>query len=155
MRISDWSSDVCSSDLQQALFFNLYVEKSGIQPEQVGQIAVNQRRNAALNSRAIYRTPITLDDYLAAPLIATPLRLYDCDVPIDGAVAIIVSRMDVARTLKNPPIRIEAIGSSMRYRNSWTHLDALYTQTQPKVSEMMWRPPELNPARTEQRQCGE
>src|SRR3546814_8350692 len=107
MRISDWSSDVCSSDLatarktsyansllrqgqrqagafawyapyytyaaalQQALFFNLYVHKSGITPEQVGQIAVNQRRHAALNPKAIYKTPITLDDYLASPIIAT------------------------------------------------------------------------------------
>src|SRR3546814_47556 len=147
MRISDWSSDVCSSDLatarktsyansllrqgqrqagafawyapyytyaaalQQALFFNLYVHKSGITPEQVGQIAVNQRRNAALNPKAIYKTPITLDDYLASPIIATPLRLYDCDVPIDGAAAIILSRMDVARPLRNPPLRIGAICS--------------------------------------------
>src|SRR3546814_15176070 len=137
MRISDWSSDVCSSDLQQALFFNLYVEKSGIQPEQVGQIAVNQRRNAALNSRAIYRTPITLDDYLAAPLIATPLRLYDCDVPIDGAVAIIVSRMDVARTLKHTPIRIEGIGPSKRYRNPWTQLDRSDRTAKPAAREVL------------------
>src|SRR3546814_3157711 len=54
--------------------------------------------------------------------------------------------MDVARTLKNPPIRIEAIGSSMRYRNSWTQLDALDTQAQPKVAEMMWSRTELKPA---------
>lgn len=132
--------------LQQALYFNLYVHKSGIRPEQIGQIAVNQRRNAALNPNAIYKTPITIDDYLASPIIATPLYLYDCDVPIDGAAAIIVSRMDVARNLKNPPIRIEAIGSSMRYRNSWTQLEALDTQAQPKVAEMMWSRTDLKPA---------
>jgi acetyl-CoA acetyltransferase len=132
--------------LQQALYFNLYVHKSGIRPEQIGQIAINQRRNAALNPNAIYKTPITIDDYLASPIIATPLHLYDCDVPIDGAAAIIVSRMDVARNLKNPPIRIEAIGSSMRYRNSWTQLEALDTQAQPKVAEMMWGRTDLKPA---------
>ena len=132
--------------LQQALYFNLYVHKSGIRPEQIGQIAVNQRRNAGLNPNAIYKTPITIDDYLASPIIATPLHLYDCDVPIDGAAAIIVSRMDVARTLRNPPIRIEAIGSSMRYRNSWTQLEALDTQAQPKVAEMMWGRTDLKPA---------
>lgn len=134
-----------SAALQQALFFNLYVHKSGIRPEQVAQIPINQRRNASLNPKAVYRTPITLDDYLASPLIATPLRLYDCDVPCDGAVAIVVSRMDVARTLRNPPIRIEAIGSSMQYRNSWTQLDALDTQAQPKVAEMMWSRTDLRP----------
>ncbi|MBW8297039.1 hypothetical protein [Sphingopyxis sp.] len=67
-------------------------------------------------------------------------------MPIDGAAAIIVSRMDIARTLKNPPIQIEAIGSSMRYRNSWTQLDALDTQAQPKVAEMMWGRTDLKPA---------
>jgi acetyl-CoA acetyltransferase len=132
--------------LQQALFFNLYVHKSGIRPEQVAQVPINQRRNAALNPKAIYRTPITLEDYLASPLIATPLRLFDCDVPCDGAVAIIVSRLDIARSLRNPPVRIEAIGSSMHYRNSWTQLDALDTQAQPKVAEMMWRRTDLKPA---------
>lgn len=132
--------------LQQALFFNLYVHNSGIRPEQVAQIPINQRRNAALNPKAVYRTPITLEDYLASPLIATPLRLYDCDVPCDGAVAIIVSRIDVARTLRNPPVRIEAIGSSMQYRNSWTQLDALDTQAQPKVAEMLWSRTDLKPA---------
>ena len=131
--------------LQQALFFNKYVHESGIKPEQVAQIAINQRRNASLNPRAVYRTPITLDDYMAAPIIATPLRIYDCDVPIDGATAIVVSRMDVARDLRNPPVRIEAVGSCMKYRNSWTQLDALATQAQPKVAEMMWSRTDLKP----------
>jgi acetyl-CoA acetyltransferase len=132
--------------LQQALFFNKYVHNSGIKPEQVAQIAINQRRNASLNPNAVYRTLITLDDYMNSPIIATPLRLYDCDVPIDGSGAIIVSRMDVAKDLRNPPIRIEAVGSCMRYRNSWTQLEALDTQAQPKVAEMMWSRTDLKPS---------
>jgi acetyl-CoA acetyltransferase len=132
--------------LQQALFFNKYVHESGIKPEQVAQIAINQRRNASLNPRAVYRTPITLDDYMTSRIIATPLHIYDCDVPIDGATAIVLSRMDVAKDLRNPPVRIEAVGSSMQYRNSWTQLDALDTQAQPKVAEMMWSRTDLKPA---------
>lgn len=130
---------------QMCLFFNKYVHESGIRPEQVAQIAINQRRNASLNPAAVYRTPITLDDYFNSPMISTPLRIYDCDVPIDGATAIILSRADVARDLRNPPIRLEAVGSSMRYRNSWTQLDCLDTQAQPKVAEMMWSRTDLKP----------
>src|SRR6202041_3237990 len=52
--------------LQQSLFFNKYVHESGIRPEQVAQIAINQRRNASLNPAAVYRTPITLDDYMTS-----------------------------------------------------------------------------------------
>jgi acetyl-CoA acetyltransferase len=134
---------VYAAALQQALFFNRYVHDSGIRPEQVAQIAINGRRNAALNPAAVYRTPITLDDYLASPVIATPLRLFDCDVPIDGATAIILSHRDAAKDLPNPLTWIEAVGSSMQYRNNWVQLDALATQAQPKVAEMMWNRTDL------------
>lgn len=134
---------VYAAALQQALFFNQYVHRSGIRPEQVAQIAINGRRDAALNPAAVYRTPITLDDYMAAPIIATPLRLFDCDVPIDGSTAIILSHRDAARDGPNPLTWIEAVGSSMRYRNSWSQLDALDTQAQPEVARMMWNRTDL------------
>lgn len=139
---------VYAAALQQALFFNAYVHRSGIKPEQVAQIAINGRRNAALNPAAIYRSPITVDDYLASPIIATPLRLFDCDVPIDGSTAIILSRRDAARDGPNPVTWIEAVGSSMRYRNSWTQMegDTLATQCQPEVARMMWNRTDLTVA---------
>lgn len=49
-----------------------------------GWIALNQRANAALNPTAIYRDPMTMDDYLSARMITTPFGLYDCDVPCDA-----------------------------------------------------------------------
>ena len=137
---------VYAAALQQSLYFNAYVHKSGIKPEQQAVIAINQRRNAALNPHAIYKEPITLDDYMSSPLIAGPLRIYDCDVPIDGSVAIIVSDINAARDCRNPVIRIEAVGSCMRYRNSWTQLAEVDTQAQPKVADMMWSRTELKPS---------
>jgi acetyl-CoA acetyltransferase len=131
---------------QQALYFSRYVHESGIKPEQVAQIALICRQNASLNPAAIYRTPITLDDYFDAPIISSPLRLFDCDVPIDGSTAIILSRVDCARDTRNPLTRIEAIGSSMQYRNSWTQLDDPATQALPGVAEMMWGRTDLSPA---------
>jgi acetyl-CoA acetyltransferase len=135
-----------SAATQQAMYFQRYVHESGIKPEQIAQIAINGRRNAAINPKAVYRTPITLDDYFAAPIISTPLRLFDCDVPIDGSTAIIISHIDCARELPNPVTRFEAVGSSMQYRNSWAQLDALPTQAQPKVAEMMWSRTDLTAA---------
>ena len=127
-----------AASLQQALFFNQYVHKSGIKPEQVAQIALNGRRNAVINPAAVMRKPMTMDDYLSSRIIATPLRLFDCDVPIDGSTAIILSHRDAARDGPNPLTWIEAVGSSMRYRNNWVELDALSTQAQPEVARMMW-----------------
>lgn len=130
---------------QQALYFARYVHESGMTPEQQAQIAINGRRNASLNPAAIYRTPITLDDYMAAPVIATPLRLFDCDVPIDGSTAIVLSHIDAARELPNPLTRVEAVGTNMHYRNSWTQMEALSTQAQPEVAKMMWNRTDLTP----------
>ncbi|MGA0018564.1 MAG: thiolase family protein [Steroidobacteraceae bacterium] len=131
---------------QQALYFARYVHESGIRPEQVAQVAINGRRNAALNPAAVYRKPLTLDEYMAAPYISTPLRIFDCDVPIDGSTAIIVSHRENAGDLPNPVLHIEAIGASMQYRNSWSQLQELATQAQPKVAEMMWSRTDLKPA---------
>ena len=69
----------------------------GLTREQLGQIALNGRRNAALNPKAVYRDPMSMEDYLAARMITTPLCLFDCDAPCDGSTAVIVSHRDVAR----------------------------------------------------------
>ena len=63
----------------------------GTTPEQLAMIAVNGRRNAGLNPAAIYREPMTLADYLASRMITTPFRLFDCDAPVDGSTALVVS----------------------------------------------------------------
>jgi len=137
---------VYAAATQQALYFQRYVHESGIRPEQVAQIALNGRRNAALNPKAIYRKLITLDDYLSSPLISTPLRLLDCDVPIDGSTAIIVSHIDAARDLPNPVTRIEAVGSALEFRNSWAQIEPLAEQCAPSPAKMMWSRTDLRPS---------
>lgn len=93
----------------------------------LGRIAVTARAHAARNPEALYRDPITLDDYFDARMITTPFGLYDCDVPVDGAVAIIVSAKEVAGDLAKPPVYVEAVGTQIMERLSWdqdtlTHL---------------------------------
>lgn len=83
----------------------------GTTREQVGWIAVNSRRNAAMNPNAAYRDPLTLEDYLGARMISEPFGLYDCDVPIDGSIAVIVSRSAHAEACDHP-VRVEAVGGS-------------------------------------------
>jgi acetyl-CoA acetyltransferase len=130
---------------QQALYFARYMHETGASDEQVAQIALNGRRNAALNPKAIYREPLTMEDYLNSRWISTPLRLFDCDVPCDGSTAIVLSRIDLAQDLANPVIRIEAVGSALRDRNSWAALENLATQATPSPARMMWNRTELKP----------
>ncbi|HVW44715.1 MAG TPA: thiolase family protein [Amycolatopsis sp.] len=131
---------------QQALYFARYVHESGATEEQVAQIALNGRRNARLNPKAIYREPMSMEDYLASRWISTPLRLFDCDVPCDGSTAIVLSRRDLAADLPNRPIRFEAIGSALRDRNSWAQLENLATQATPSPAAMLWNRTDLKPA---------
>src|SRR4029450_12861899 len=70
---------------------NQYLHRYGATRELLGWIARNDRANAARNPVAIYRDPMTMDDYLSARPITTPFGLYDCDVPCDASVAVVVS----------------------------------------------------------------
>jgi acetyl-CoA acetyltransferase len=99
------------------LAYQRYLHDTGARREQVAWLPINQRRNAALNPAAIYTDPLTVDEYLQARMISSPLCLYDCDVPADGAVAVLVSAADAAPDVP-APIRFEAIGSAIG-RPSW------------------------------------
>ena len=102
-----------------AMNANQYMHRYGAPKEMLGLIALNGRKNAALNPAAIYREPMSMDDYLSARPITTPFGLYDCDVPCDGSIAVIVSAASTAQDLPNPAVRIEAVGTQILERVSW------------------------------------
>jgi acetyl-CoA acetyltransferase/uncharacterized OB-fold protein len=118
----------------------------GTTREQLGQIALNARRNAARNPNAIYTDPMTLDDYLSIRMVSTPLCLYDCDVPADGSTAVIVSRAETAPDLRKTPVAVEAIGTALHGRPSWDQFDDLTTMALRDASAMMWERTDLAPA---------
>jgi len=98
---------------------NQYLHRYGASKEMLGWIALNARANAARNPAAIYRDPMTMDDYLSARPITSPFGLYDCDIPCDGSIAVIVSDASVAGDLPKPAIRVEAVGTQILERVSW------------------------------------
>lgn len=129
-----------------ALFAKRHMHEYGTTREQLAQIALNARRNAGLNPKAIYREPMSLEDYFAARMISTPFCLFDCDVPVDGSTALIVSRADRARDLRRPPLRVEAVGTALRGRPSWDQFDDLTTMAMRDAGAMLWRRTGLRPA---------
>ncbi len=129
-----------------ALVAQRHFHEFGTTREQMAWIALSARRHAAGNPRAIYREPMTLDDYLAARMISTPFCLYDCDVPVDGATAVIVSRREAARDLRRKPIGIEAVGTALRGRPSWDQFDDLTTMALRDAAAMLWERTDLRPS---------
>jgi acetyl-CoA acetyltransferase len=84
----------------------------GTTSEQLGAVAVAARRWAAMNPVAQMREPITLADHQASRMIADPLRLLDCCLVSNGAVAVIVTGAQRAVMLRQPPVHIWGWGQA-------------------------------------------
>jgi len=98
----------------QPVYFALqaqrYAAEYGLAPEHLGAIAVSARRHAQLTPNALVRESMTIDDYLASPMVATPLRKDDCCLVNDCGVAFVVAGVDRARDLPRPPVLIAGVG---------------------------------------------
>lgn len=135
-------SPVCSF----AMLAMARMRRYGLTREQLGAWVLNCRSNAGRNPRAVYRDPMTLEDYLAARMIADPLCLYDCDAPIDGSVAVIVSALEAARDLNNPPLRIEAMSGALYGKDSWDQFDDITSMAARDAAARLWTRTDLKPA---------
>ena len=122
-----------------------HFHRYGTTRETLGWIALNQRANAALNPTAIYRKPLTMEDYLGARMITTPFGLYDCDVPCDGAIAVIVSHVDVARDMAKPPVLVEAVGTQIIERLDWDQSTLTHEPQSLGQAAHMWTRTSLRP----------
>jgi acetyl-CoA acetyltransferase/uncharacterized OB-fold protein len=146
-RTNSWQMPFGATSAAHTLALNAqrHFHRYGTTRETLGWIALNQRANAALNPTAIYRDPMTMDDYLNARTITTPFGLYDCDVPCDGAVAVIVSAVDVARDLAKPPILFEAVGTQIIERTDWDQSTLTHEPQSLGQAAHMWTRTSLQP----------
>src|SRR5215813_10481084 len=99
-----------------ALVTSRQMKKYGLEKSDYGQLAVAQRAWAAHNPYAVYREPMTMADYLAAPMVADPLSRYDCVPVVAGAQAIVVTHPDRCPRGR-APVRVRAHRASFNYDN--------------------------------------
>jgi acetyl-CoA acetyltransferase len=128
-----------------ALNCRRHMELYGTTKEQLGWLALNGRRNAALNPLAVYREPMTMADYLGARLVSTPFGLLDCDVPIDGSIAVVVSHVEYAGDCPHRAVAVQAIGGSDG-AGGWFHRDDYPKMAMSDAAAQMWSRTELKPA---------
>jgi acetyl-CoA acetyltransferase len=83
----------------------------GVTDEEMGAYVVAMRDNASRNPHAILNRPITIDDYLASRYVCEPLRLFDCDMPVDVCGAVVVTTAERARDLRHPPVYVGAVST--------------------------------------------
>jgi acetyl-CoA acetyltransferase len=91
---------------EMALIARRHMHVYGTRAEHFGMQAVVQRSNASTNPVAIMREAITLEDWRNSRMIADPIRLFDCSLECDGAVALLVAAADRAADLRQRPVRV-------------------------------------------------
>lgn len=126
------------------LYAARYFHEHDLTREHLGWVSVGQRAHAARNPDAVLRDPITIEDYLSARLISEPLGLLDCDLPIDGSTAVVVSAADQADDLR-APVRLEAMGGAVRHRPRWEQWDDITTMASHDAAAQMWSRTDLCP----------
>lgn len=80
----------------------------GTTDDQLADVAIAFRDHARRNPAAVMRAPMTRADHHASRMIAEPLRLFDCNIETDGACALLVTSVERARDLRQPPAVIRA-----------------------------------------------
>jgi acetyl-CoA acetyltransferase len=95
---------------QFAMFSRAYMHETGTTAEHLGHVAITQREHALLSERAMMRKPLSMEEYLASRWIVEPLRLYDCCLETDAAVALVVTTPERARDLRQHPVLVSGAG---------------------------------------------
>jgi acetyl-CoA acetyltransferase len=120
-----------------ALLTDYYMRRYGARREDFGKLCVAQRQNALRYPYALFKKPLTLEEYLSARPIAEPLRLFDCVMPCAGAEGLLVMRRDTAAALRLPHARILGTierhngfpADPIQFRGGWARdRDDLYAQ---------------------------
>ena len=89
-----------------------HMETYGTTSEQFAAVAVAARQWAAMNPEAQKREPITIEDHQSSRMIADPLRLLDCCLVSNGAIAVVVTGADRAAGLRQPPVHVWGWGQA-------------------------------------------
>ena len=87
-----------------------HMHEYGTTIEQLAEVAVAARANAAANPEAFYRELITVEDVLSGPMIADPFTKLQCCIRSDGGAAAVLVSEERARDLAKPPVWVLGTG---------------------------------------------
>ena len=121
-----------------SMWMRRYIYEYDVPRETFGTIAVTCRKHASMNERAVAREPITMEDYLSARWIAEPFSLYDCDFPVDGVAAVVLTTGDRAKDLPHKPVRIVCGAHGLGPTPSWEQWDDMTTFAGTYVAQRLW-----------------
>ena len=129
-----------------AMWAQRYLHVYGRTDADLAAVVLQCRDNAQRNPRAAwYGKPLTEAEYYASPHIATPFRIVDCDYPVDGAVAVVLTRADRAADLERP-VQIESIGHASGPSIEWELWPDLTSMASAQTAAQLWSSTSITPA---------
>jgi len=129
-----------------ALIMRRYMHEYGIPHEDFAGFPVNAHKNAATNPNAMFQSPISLETFKRAKMIASPINLMDSSPVADGAAAVVLAPSDLARRFQAAPVRI--IGSANATDSLAVHdrHDPLFLSAAALSAQKAYRQAGLGPA---------
>jgi acetyl-CoA acetyltransferase len=128
------------------MYMQRTMHEYGFTEEMFGALAVAQREYATANPEAVMRMPMTMDDYLSSRYINKPLRLLDCDYPIDSCSALIFTTEERARDLAHKPVFFDSWAMGTVNPGEFNLVESM-TKSSPYVAaRRMWAKSALTPA---------
>ena len=106
-----------------ALIARAHMEKYGTTREQMAMVAVKNHKNGAKNPLAQFPFEITVDTVLNSVMVADPLRILDCSPITDGAAAVIICPVEMARKMGKPIVKVIGTGhatDSIALSSAWS-----------------------------------
>jgi acetyl-CoA acetyltransferase len=123
-----------------------YQKLYGAKREHLAAYALAARRGANRNPRALFfDRPLTMVEYMSCRMIADPLCLYDCDIPVDGAAAVVITSAEHAMDLKVPPAHVSGVGQAGWNPAAVTSYDDI-VHTACSLGERLWFSSHLRPS---------
>ena len=99
-----------------AVAYTRYLERHNQSRDKMVTLALTQRKHTQHNPHAFfYGTPLTREDYFNSRMVAYPFCLYDCDIPVQGAVAVVLTTAERARDLKPKPAYLAGYGQRLHF----------------------------------------
>jgi acetyl-CoA acetyltransferase len=98
---------------QIAMLTRRHMVELGSTEEHLGAVATAFREHAQRNPNAMMRKPMMMEDYRAARWVSEPLRLFDCCLESDGALALVMTTPERARDLKQPAVLVRAASQGL------------------------------------------
>jgi acetyl-CoA acetyltransferase len=110
--------------------YNEYVQRYNVPDNALADVVIECRKNGARIPWSYWKDkPLRREDYLAAPFIDDPMRMFDCDIPVDGVAAFVLASAERAKDMPNKPVYIsgyaEALPLRRRMTSHWPYDDLM------------------------------